>query len=392
MPLSMNAISITIVHFVIMSLWSFQCNRSGVELCFNGASCAATNSVQSCNCPPEFVHDVFFFHFPNCAMYVNSLLIYFVIVSALFVAISGFYLGFIFPKLRGGTRVVGYLGYGVIVSLEWFFASLYGQQGCYESCAVSKAFVVILSMVMVDQLVLLNLTPIYRTNRRSITTLTRFLHIWTLLCSLFIIAFTVSMLIYSRRDINRFNDAVFGILIVTWGASFIDLIAVTIAASSLANEIIKTETSSSDPSKHEKGPHQVKYKELETRLKLLIFASSSLAAPFLLNIIVLATVMAVLNSFPYFHIVYFILLIGIMSFLVCMFYMLTPRENSNENLVSRLSKAISSRLTPHSSLRANQPIVKNSDDAGQSIMDVSNNINNQTVTNEKKRAAKVQSS
>ena len=94
------------------------------------------------------------------------------------------YLLLIFQRLRKlAAKTNVFLNTCTACFLYWVVLSVYFQEGCFESCAISSTCLLIISVLMANKLIIMTLSPIFEVQRRRIEEFKWFLNAWTILCS-----------------------------------------------------------------------------------------------------------------------------------------------------------------------------------------------------------------
>ena len=79
------------------------------------------------------------------------------------------YLLLIFQRLRKlAAKTNVFLNTCTACFLYWVVLSVYFQEGCFESCAISSTCLLIISVLMANKLIIMTLSPIFEVQRRRI--------------------------------------------------------------------------------------------------------------------------------------------------------------------------------------------------------------------------------
>ena len=143
--------------------------------------------------------------------------------------------------------------------------------------AVMSIIVLNLSAIIVDQVVLLILTPIFIIQRKKSRKFMNFLHIWTAISCVATLSGGIAMAVLTRgitsQQLFSYNIAAFFQTLSFWFAACVDMLAFFITAARLRSEItqsfLNTKTSMNA------------YHDLERRLRLLMLGSFMLFVVFL---------------------------------------------------------------------------------------------------------------
>ena len=283
--------------------WNFACSRNNVNLCFNSGVCLEQNST--CECLPGTTSDVDWFHFPNCAKYVNSTKDFLIFYSVFTCFIFGLYFWKPFWHLKKKTRQIGILCMLQVFSSFLCVLLIYLQIGCYEGCAATITVLFVLSGIIVEKIILLILTPVFLSQKKSIAKFRRFLRYWTFFSCVSLICSGLAMLLLSRAETQAgllsYNIAAFLHTLFFWIAACVDMLAFFITANQLQGEIHESFVNT----KAATNP----YSDLERRLKLLRLGSFILFVMFLVIMFLITIVLSIFGSFPYFYVVFYLELV-----------------------------------------------------------------------------------
>ena len=232
-----------------------------------------------------------------------------------------------FRLLKSRTRIIGFTCVFQFIAVFSSFLFIYVQQGCYEGCAVMSIIVLNLSAIIVDQVVLLILTPIFIIQRKKSRKFMNFLHIWTAISCVATLSGGIAMAVLTRgitsQQLFSYNIAAFFQTLSFWFAACVDMLAFFITAARLRSEItqsfLNTKTSMNA------------YHDLERRLRLLMLGSFMLFVVFLSAMLVTTIVISVLGSFPYFYLIFYLeIVIGESCFCFAIVYVILPNGASKK--------------------------------------------------------------
>ena len=329
------------------SSWQFSCtDGAGQDLCYNNGVCG-TNTTSFCVCPEGYTHDFDWFHFNNCAKGVDSTKDFVIFYGIMLSLLGLLYIFRIHRKLRTTAKFLGILSFLTLYGEMGLMVSIYVQGGCYEACAVTSVIHFCVCVLIVQQIILISLMPIYSLQHQSVERLRRTLLIWCVVICLCFLATAIAMLVTMRADdlMNEYNYAAFASTGVLWIYGFISAIWVIWASSKLHSKL-------SDMGKFHVEEsidgQRYTYDGLKTRLRLLQFGAIGISIPYIALLVAVPVVIYVYGSFPYFYVVFYLeMSTGAFFFTGTAFQFVNPTNKASSASVKRsrsAPKQVESRL------------------------------------------------
>lgn len=220
---------------------TFSCS-SEPSVCIGVSGMGACNATtQQCACVGSDGPDLWFFHFPNCAvpggptLALTAMLAYFSVVLSITLSLA---LWQAWRSRRHARRIAACMS--LAAALTWAFVlSLYLDGGCYESCAVVLAGMWTADYLFVGNLAVALLGSVYKVRARSTHSLSRVVAAWGATFAAAAWASGGTMLALTRDPQRQamYNASALAMMLSAWVAGGALCLVVAVFAGRLLGEI-----------------------------------------------------------------------------------------------------------------------------------------------------------